>query len=412
MRKTLFLLVGWALVFAHLHGCAASQSAHRKQSIVAALPEDETADIERGDSAPREPSKVRLGAKGTSSQTGSGALRMDTITEQTRTARGLYFTGPFVRRFGVEGVIRGVRRARLNAAVIDLKDDRGRVTYDSHISILEEQEKHLLGDAKKLVSALKAAGIYTIGRIVCFNDNQLARREPARAILDGRPHRKNQPWISWGTATTWLDPYNKDNHALIVALAEEAQALGFDEVQLDYIRFPVDRATAHAHYPAQSSALRRYVLLGLLKQVDEVLRIPLGVDVFGLTAFRVGDPAGLGQSLEDWTAHVDVFSPMLYLNSMKSWGHREGEEQRAYRLILAGVQTLRKRVGKNVVIRPFLQAFRNGADHYDGKFIREQILGAKLGGGDGFLFWHPGSSYGMVQRALQGHSDQKELALK
>jgi len=41
-----------------------------------------------------------------------------------------------------------------------------------------------------------------------------------------------------GGRNTWLDPYNRHNHDLIVQLAMEAEALGVDEIQLDYIRFP------------------------------------------------------------------------------------------------------------------------------------------------------------------------------
>jgi hypothetical protein len=66
------------------------------------------------------------------------------------------------------------------------------------------------------------------------------------------------------------------------------------------------------------------------------------------------------------------------------------------------VKILRQRVGYGPVIRPFLQAFPNGADHYDPQFIAEQIGGARAAGADGFLFWHPGSNYGMVQAGTLG----------
>ena len=41
-------------------------------------------------------------------------------------------------------------------------------------------------------------------------------------------------------------------------------------------------------------------------------------------------------------------------------------------------------------------------DSWSTAFIADQIRGARRGGADGFLFWHPGSSYGMVQRAMVG----------
>jgi hypothetical protein len=252
-----------------------------------------------------------------------------------------------------------------------------------------------------MFKALREAGIYTIGRIVCFSDPKLPRNYPERAVLDGRPRKKGELWASWGRRNTWMDPYNEKNHDLIVELAIEAEKLGLDEIQLDYFRFPVDDTTRFAVFPAQVDTPRRQVLLGLLRRIDEAITIPIGVDVFGLTAFRKGDRAGLGQSLEDWAMHVEVFTPMLYLNGMGLWLRGE-KEQRALRLVAAGVSNIRKRLGYGPIIRPFLQAFPQGADYYDTEFIAEQIRGARQGGADGFLFWHPASDYDLVRTAMSG----------
>jgi len=124
------------------------------------------------------------------------------------------------------------------------------------------------------------------------------------------------------------------------------------------------------------------------------------VDVFGLTALHNGDPAGLGQSLGDWTAYVDVYTPMLYINNFRSW--HPGEERRAASFVGAGTSVLRQRLGSRPVIRPFLQAFRTGADHYDPPFIAEQIRAARGGGADGFLFWHPAGIYSIVTETMRG----------
>ena len=71
-------------------------------------------------------------------------------------------------------------------------------------------------------------------------------------------------------------------------------------------------------------------------------------------------------------------------------------------LILEGISTMRRRLGDGPVIRPFLQAFRAGADSWDPPFIARQIRGAKMGGADGFLFWNTASNYTMVRRAMGG----------
>jgi hypothetical protein len=326
----------------------------------------------------------------------------DAITADVRRSHGLYITAPFVRDNGVDAVIETLHNARMDTAVLDLKDAAGRVNYDTHIPELEAHETGWMGDVPALVQRLHAEHLRAVARIVCFNDRVLALEQPDRAIMDARPRHLDEVWVSWGTGGEWLDPWDGRNHDMIVALAQEAAALGFDEVQLDYIRFPVDDGTEFARYPHERDDVdRRHLLLGLLARVDEAIDVPLGVDVFGIQAFWGGDHSGLGQDLELWAQHVDVFTPMLYLNAMRDW-QRE-DEHRAQHLVQTGVHRLRERLGRRPVIRPFLQAFEQGADTFDEDFIAEQLRGARFGGADGYLFWHPGSIFSVVRRAVSLH---------
>ncbi len=332
---------------------------------------------------------------------GSGATFVDRVSEQGQRARGLYITYPYLNIFGSKGVIRMLKNARLDTAVIDLKDDAGRISYRTGVEALKPQVVSAPNDLPQAVKDLKAAGVYTVARIVCFNDPSLPKREPDRAIRDNRPKYagQNKPWVSWGTGNTWLNPYDKRNHDLFVQMSKEAEAMGFDEVQLDYIRFPVDGGVEYAHYEPSSEELRRFVLLDMLRRIDAALSIPLGVDVFGLSAIRRGDPTGLGQSLTDWTSHVEVFSPMLYVNAMPGW--RMDVENRGHVLVKGPSYILRQRVGRGPIIRPFMQAFHNGlGDKWNPDFIAQEITGARGGEADGFLFWNPGSNYGMVTRGV------------
>ncbi len=320
----------------------------------------------------------------------------DLVTERGRSARGLYFSYNYVQRHGIDGVRRTLARAHMNAAVLDIKDERGRVSYRTRVAPFKPQVVDRPLSYPRLLAKLQRAGIYTIARIACFAEPQLARREPQRAILDSRNAR---PWRSRSTGGGWLDPYNRDNHRVIVALAREAASLGFDEIQLDYVRFPVDAATQYAVYPKASGRARFEVLAELLHDVDEAISIPLGVDVFGLTTMHEGDPSGLGQSLRDWLGHVEVISPMLYVNGMRTWAR--GSRHRAGILIERLAGTLRARIGDETVVRPYIQAFSQGADRWSPDFITEQIVAARKAHADGYLFWHPGSGYEMVERAAR-----------
>jgi hypothetical protein len=326
----------------------------------------------------------------------------DAITPAVRQSHGYYITASFVRDNGVDAVVSTLINAHMDTAVIDLKDAAGRVNYDTRIPELEAHETGWQGDVGALVDRLHAEHLRAVARIVCFNDPLLALEVPDRAIMDARPRHLDEVWTSWGTGGSWLDPWDSRNHDMIVTLATEAAALGFDEIQLDYIRFPVDDGTPFARYPHERDDVdRRHLLLGLLARVDAAVDVPLGVDVFGIQAYWGGDHSGLGQDLELWSANVDVYTPMLYLNAMRDWRH--DDELRAQHLVQYGVHRLRERLGRRPVIRPFLQAFEQGADTFDEEFIAQQLRGARTGGADGYLFWHPASSFSMVRRAVALH---------
>lgn len=322
----------------------------------------------------------------------------DAVSSAGRDARGLYFSAEVAAVLGAEGMARVVKNARMNAAVINLKDERGHVSFDTKLPELQRSKRQMLGDAARMFRQLKADGVYVIGRIVCFSDPLLPRRFPERAILDGRPYKRGALWGNWARNHPWLDPYNTENHRTLVALAVEAAALGVDEIQLDYVRFPVDESTAFAVFPSQRDTPRHEVLLSMLEQMDRAVNVPLSADIFGLTTMPWNKSSSLGQVPAAWAKHVEIFSPMLYLNGMLAWRFKDSGP-RAERLVRLGVATLRKRIGNGSIIRPYLQGFPQGADYYDENFITEQIRGARVGGADGFLFWHPGSRYQVVRSA-------------
>jgi hypothetical protein len=322
----------------------------------------------------------------------------DPVSLKGQGARGFYFNKDVVKAIGAEGVINVVRNARMNAAVIDMKDEKGHVSFPTQVPDLQKNRRVRMGNVKVLFSKLKAEGIYVIGRIVCFSDPLTPTTFPERGIHDSRPYKNDQLWGNWARNHPWLDPYNEKNHDMIVALAKEVEALGADEIQLDYVRFPVDESTKWARFPAKNDKPRSEVIFSMLEKIDRAVHIPVGVDVFGLTTMPWGRPQELGQLPELWKKHVEVFSPMLYLNGMRAW-HDKDRELRAERLIALGVSTMRGRIGDEPVIRPYLQGFPQGADHYDVDFMAEQIRGAKRASADGFLFWHPASHYDVVREA-------------
>ena len=318
------------------------------------------------------------------------------LSARGREARGLFLPTPQLAVRGHRTISRMARAARLDAVVFDLKDESGRVLFDTSVPTLRTSRvvvhRHLSG----MVADLHARGHWVVGRIVCFKDDRLAMARPDLAASDDR---NGGLWRST-SRSHWLDPGHPEVVDALVGLSKEAEALGLDEVQFDYIRYPVDSRSKHALFPTGDGTPRRRVIARFLAAADDAIGIPISVDVFGLTVYRDGDPSGLGQSLEDMAPYIEVLSPMLYASD---FGDRWIRTQAAHPIgpiVWTAVRAARRRLGPAVAIRPYLQAFDFRAPGYGQEFMKAQIQAARGAGADGFLFWNPGCAYWTVFRTL------------
>jgi len=101
-----------------------------------------------------------------------------------------------------EPALRLIEDTELNALVIDVKGDRGRIVYESSIPLawdIGAQKMILVKDIGGLIKSLKERGIYTIARIVVFKDDLLATARPDLAVKTkngGVWHdRENLEWV-------------------------------------------------------------------------------------------------------------------------------------------------------------------------------------------------------------------------
>jgi hypothetical protein len=85
---------------------------------------------------------------------------------------------------------------KLNMAVIDMKDDYGRLRFTpKNPAIAAKGRVFNPVDVESLVSTLKAHGVYLVARIVVFKDSELAKKDGGKyAIWDGA---KNIPWVGY-----------------------------------------------------------------------------------------------------------------------------------------------------------------------------------------------------------------------
>ena len=203
-----------------------------------------------------------------------------------------------------------VNQTELNAIVIDVKSEKGRIAWDSQVPLAKAIGAPVPKgiDLRDVIRECRAQNIYCIARLAVFQDNRLAGAYPDLAIrtLGGSVYADSG-------GASWANPYNTDVWDYDIALAQEVVALGFDEIQFDYVRFP-GRITGVTFGTDYTEETRIAAITGFLARAQKALR-PTGAfvsaDVFGLTT-ATDDDQGTGQRLHDLGQYLDYVSPMVY----------------------------------------------------------------------------------------------------
>jgi len=288
-----------------------------------------------------------------------------------------------------------IERTELNALVIDIKGDRGIVPYRSAAVAAAGLAQPIVtvADMPALMAELKGRGLYLIARIVVFKDEPLAQAQPRWAVHDAR----GQLWQD-REELAWIDPFERAAWERSLALAEEAAALGFDELQFDYLRFP-DQAGLRFGQPNTEAGRVAAIVAFLDAARRRVARynVFIAADIFGYVVWN-SDDTQIGQQLESLADHVDLFSPMLYPSGFAFGipGHREPMKA-PYELVAHSLQRAGERTGRGPPLyRPWLQAFADYAfDHraFGATEIRAQIDAAEAQGAQGWMLWNPRNRY-------------------
>lgn len=289
-----------------------------------------------------------------------------------------------------------IRQAQLNAVVVDIKGDRGFVAYPTAVSLATEigaRRITTIPDLASFVKGLHQESIYAIARIVVFKDDPLAVARPDLAVKreDGTIFRDRE-------SLAWIDPFRREAWDYTVQLAVEAAAAGFDEIQLDYVRFPDDPQTRLSEPSNEDSRIK--AITGYLSLAREKLRpynIFLAVDVFGYVCWNLND-THIGQRLEDLSPLVDYVSPMLYPSGFQfGIPGIENPVSHPYDIVRRSLDRARERTGLPANhFRPWLQAFKDYAFDrriFDADEIQAQISAANDFGSDGWMVWNPRNVY-------------------
>lgn len=310
--------------------------------------------------------------------------------------RGVFVTGTYASIKWVETLDKSAAHG-INAVVLDGKDYEGYVNYPSKAKIAVETKAVRL-NVPDLARAIRFAhwrGIHVIVRIPCFHD-PWADKHATDARLSIRFTPTGKP-----IHIDWIDPTNTEAQDYAIELAQEALDAGADEIQLDYVRFPVHLSTKVAMLPQPAD--RKIVIRDFVRRVKKVTAASnagLSLDFFGVAATgERSDIEALGQDIATVAPEADAISLMTYPSHF-SKGFNGWTEPADHPEVIAmgnkaAIDQL-KPTGAGTVWRTWLQAFPLRVTNYGPAYVVAQAKHAEASGGHGWLMWSPGCEYSAV----------------
>lgn len=335
-----------------------------------------------------------------------GEVITQDITLQPFVAKAIYVSADSIATPGrLQNLLDLVERTELNALVIDIKaDNSGQVLYASDLELVKQLDTSnpIIPNLEALLAELKGKNIYTIARLSVFWDQAITSAKPEWSLLSKKA--PGQPWLS-GNNTRWANPYNTEVWDYNIAIAHEAAAKGFDEIQFDFAYFPSVGELDDIDYGPQAEGKKRVdAINGFLGRAYAALS-PLGTyvgtNVLAFTPF-VADDMGIGTNFEMLAANNDYISPYLYPSDYPDgFADYTTPAQHPFDIV---ANTMKRAQGRlqnlGARVRPWLQDFTVRDIQYDATKVREEIDAAEQNGAAGWMLWNFGNNY--TEAALKG----------
>lgn len=252
--------------------------------------------------------------------------------------KGIYITNSVVRNAKrLESFIKQAKNYGINTFVIDIQPKM---------------------PAKKNITLVTDAGLYVVARLVVFPDGMKSKRPPK-----GHAKRMGEK-------------------------IQDAAYQGFQEVQLDYIRYADTVAVSRLSLSYKYNVIDR--LLKELRETSTKAGVKLSADVFGRITINHDDH--IGQKLENFATYTDALYPMLYPS------HYLRDKKRMsnpYFTVKEGVKAAKERLSDTKVIA-YIQGFSYNVS-YSGlslsEYVKKQMNAVKDAKGDGWVIWNPRNVY-------------------
>ncbi len=325
-------------------------------------------------------------------------------------------------------LVKLVEDTELNALVIDIKDYTGTLSFDTKDERFPLDKKGCsVPDMKEFIGELHEKGIYVIGRVTVMQDASYPKLHPDAAV------KKKSDGSIWKDkkGITFVDPGAKEYWEYMVDLGRISYAMGFDEINYDYIRFPSDGNMSDIAFLRTGSTTKAEQMRRFYAYLGGELRkekIPTSADLFGMTTTNTDD-LGIGQVLENGLAAFDFIAPMVYPShyppNFNGWKNpndvpgpvvgfsmkRAVVRANAMEKKESSCGATRPKTATSTAatstdpclawkptglyahkLRPWLQDFDYGGD-YDAADVRAQIEATYDAGLNSFMMWDPSNKY-------------------
>jgi hypothetical protein len=384
--------------------------------------------------------------------------------------------GIYVSSFRAQGAdldrhLKFIRENGLNSLVVDCKDDLGWIAYDTHLEFPRRiGAVNRRFSLEELLSRAHQQGVYVIARLVVFKDRQLynyndyqyavwnsvndrpwrhvvrvevppeagdgadgtkedgeaAREGASKSVVEGAAQHPTaedaaeqkppEPVYKTVQKEYWVDPYNPEVWRYNLAIAQELQERGVDEIQFDYIRFPSDGNLSRIRYRYRREGMGPIdALESFLTMAREQIHIPISTDLYGFNSWhRMGN--WIGQSIEMLSDYVDVICPMFYPSHFpRDFMKNEPYLERGRKIYQEGTSRAASIVGPRSIIRPYVQAFLIGRELSMGQreysqYLTNEIEGTLAAPSSGFTLWNASNRYYMVVEPLGPYISGRQIS--
>jgi hypothetical protein len=306
----------------------------------------------------------------------------------------------------------------MNAVILDAKAYMGELTYPSKIEVAvrtNASEGAPIRDLARTIRFAHQRGVRVSMRVACFHDPLSAKRAPELSIKG-----------TWGGPypVGWLDPGDAAAQQYIADIVTEVIEMGADEINLDYVRYPVDGGLGNADFHLKDTHRTRVgVITDFVKKIHAITQahhVPLSLDIFGVTATgQQIDIDNLGQDIGKLAPNAEALMPMVYPSHYGRGYMGWAEPGNHPEIIAIGTKAAiaREKGGGAVggsagggtplaIIRPWLQAFNYKSPEYSPKYLAQETVEAQRGGGVGYAMWNPGGWYGDAWTAIPAKTQQ------